>query len=123
MVEAKDIRTGDWIVFNREPYKVVRKEIVTAGTHMHSKSKLIMRGMFSPGEKSQVYGHHDKLDIAELEFKSGQVISVGAKVQLMDTRTYETFEVDPNPEVEVTEGMVLNIAHFNGKLYILRESR
>ena len=67
MAEAKDVKVGDWVIFNREPFKVKRREIVTAGTHMHSKLKIIMQGLFSSGEKSAVYGHHDKMDMAELE--------------------------------------------------------
>ena len=124
MVEAKDVKVGDWIVFNREPFKVKRKENVTAGTHMHSKTKIIMQGLFSPGEKNAVYAHHDKLDEADLELKSAQVISVGqGKCQVMDLRTYETFDAELSSDVEVSEGMNVLVALYNGKNIVLREAK
>ena len=124
MVEAKDVKAGEWILFNREPYKVKRRETVTAGTHMHSKIKLIMAGLFSPGEKSAVYAHHDKLDPAELEFKSGQVISVvGNKCQIMDSRTYEVADAELSPGSEVKEGMTVAFVLYSGRNIITGEAR
>lgn len=124
MPEAKDVKVGEWIIFNREPYKLKRKEIVTAGTHMHSKLKFIMQGLFSPGEKSAVYGHHDKVDIAELEMKSGQVISVvGSKCQIMDSRTYEVVDVEFSPDVTVEEGKTIMFVLYNGRNMIIGEAK
>ncbi len=124
MPEAKDVRIGEWIVFNREPYKLKRRETVTAGTHMHSKLKFIMQGLFSTGEKSAVFAHHDKVDIAELEMKSGQVISVvGNKCQIMDSRTYEVVDVELNPDFSVEEGKTIMFVLYNGRNMIIGESR
>ncbi len=124
MAEAKDVRIGEYIIFNREPYKVKRKEIVTAGTHMHSKLKFIMQGLFSTGEKTSVFGHHDKVDIAELEMRSGQVISVsGGKCQIMDSRSYEVVDVDVNPEISVQEGSNMMFVLYNGKNILIGEAK
>ena len=124
MVEAKDVRAGEWIIFNREPYKVKRKETVTAGTHMHSKTKLIMQGLFSQGEKSAVYAHHDKLDVAEVEMKSGQIISISGSVcQIMDNKTYETVEAELPKDSELKEGVMVVFALYNGKNLIIEEAR
>ena len=123
-MEAKDVKQGDWIIFNREPYKVKRKETVTAGTHMHSKTKLIMQGLFSSGEKSAVYAHHDKLEEADLKLGSGQIISVsGKKCQIMDSRTYEVVDAEINEDSEIREGMTVVIANYNGKFIIVGEAR
>ncbi len=116
MVEAKDVKVGDWVVFNREPFKVKRRETVTAGTHMHSKIKLVMQGLFSQGEKSAVYAHHDKLDQPELEFKSGQVISVTSnKCQIMDSRTYEVIDAELSPDSGIQEGSSVTLVNYNGR--------
>ncbi|MBI2133357.1 hypothetical protein HYU11_01605 [Candidatus Woesearchaeota archaeon] len=124
MPEAKDVKIGEWIIFNREPYKLKRKEIVTAGTHMHSKLKFIMQGLFSTGEKSAVYGHHDKVDIAELEMKSGPVISIaGNKCQIMDSRSYEVVDVEMGPDLAVEEGKVVMFVLYNGRHLIIGEAR
>lgn len=124
MVEAKDLKIGDWVLFNREPFKVKRRETVTAGTHMHSKIKLVMQGMFSPGEKSAVYAHHDKLDQPELEFKSGQVISVSNnKCQIMDSRTYEVIDAELSPDYEVQEGASVALVNYSGRNIIIGKAR
>ena len=39
MTEAKDLRKGDYIFYNDELLRVVKKEIVAYGTHSHSKTK------------------------------------------------------------------------------------
>ncbi len=124
MPEAKDVRIGEYIIFNREPYKLKRKEIVTAGTHMHSKLKFIMQGLFSTGEKTSVFGHHDKVDLAELEMKSGQVISVvGSKCQIMDSRSYEVVDVEVNPDVPVQEGSNVIFVLYNGRNILMGEAK
>ena len=124
MAEAKDIKTGDWVMFNRQPFKVKRKEIVTAGTHMHSKSKLIMVSLFGGGEKAQVYGHHDKLDTVDIQHKLGQVISVsGNKCQIMDTKSYEVFDALTTEENPVSEGQSVLFVSYDGKNIIVGEAR
>ena len=123
MPEAKDIKVGEWIIFNREPYKLKRKEIVTAGTHMHSMLKFIMTGLFSTGEKSTGYSHHDRLYIPDLEFKTGQVIALfEKKCQIMDVRSYEVIDAEIL-EGQVKEGDNVSFVTYNGKNIIVGEAR
>ncbi len=119
MPVAKDVEIGAWIIFNREPYKVKRKETVTAGTHMHSKLKFILQGLFG-GEKSAIYAHNDKVDFAELEMKTGQVISVsGSTCQVMDGRTYEVEDAEIPEGIEVQPEKSAQYVTYNGKTTIV----
>ncbi len=116
MAVAKDVEIGAWIMFNREPYKVKRKDVITAGTHSHSKLKFTLQGLFAPGEKQNVYAHNDSVELAELEMKSGQIISVtGDKCQIMDSRTYEIDDVYIPQGTEVKEGGIAQYVSFRGK--------
>ncbi len=120
MAVAKDVEIGTWIMFNREPYKLKRKETITAGTHMHSKLKFILQGLFSQGEKSAIYAHNDKVDIAELEMITGQVISVsGNTCQVMDGRTYEVEEVYIPEGTEVAPEKNVQYVSYNGKKTVI----
>ena len=68
------------------------------------------------GEKNVVYSHNDKVDLAELEMKTGQVISVsGKKCQVMDVRTYEVEEVEIPEGIEVAPERSVQYVNYGGK--------
>lgn len=120
MAVAKDVEIGGWIIFNREPYKVKRKDVITAGTHSHSKLKFTLQGLFSQGEKTNVYAHNDKVDLAEIEMKTGQVISVsGKRCQVMDSRTYEIEEAELPEGIEVAPERSVQYVTYNGKTTVV----
>ncbi len=120
MPVAKDIEIGNWIIFNREPYKVKRKDVITAGTHSHSKLKFTLQGLFSQGEKTNVYAHNDSVDLAEIEMKTGQVISVaGNKCQVMDGRTYEVDEAEIPEGIEVAPERTVQYVNYGGKTTVV----
>ncbi|MBW2974528.1 hypothetical protein KY366_02320 [Candidatus Woesearchaeota archaeon] len=100
MTEAKELRAGNYIRVNNEIMKVLRKEIVAYGTHSHSKTKLIIQGLFSKGEKSINLNHHDNVETVDIIKKQGQVISkLPDKVQVMDSVSYETLDADADNEL------------------------
>lgn len=100
MPTAKSIPTGAFIRFNNEIYKVVRKEIVAYGTHCHSKTKLILQGLFSKGEKSFNLSHEEHVEEVDITKKGGQIIAkMPNKVQIMDMMSFETLDADITPEL------------------------
>lgn len=120
MAVAKDVEIGAWIVFNREPYKVKRKDVITAGTHSHSKLKFTLQGLFGQGEKTNVYAHNDQLDMADLEIKTGQIISVtGNKCQIMEGRTYEIEEAEIPEGIEAAPERSAQYVTYKGKTTVV----
>ena len=47
MIKVADARVGTCIMNRGEPAKVTQKERVTVGTHMHSKTRITIQGVFS----------------------------------------------------------------------------
>jgi len=124
MTEAKELRAGDYIKLNNEILKVVRKEVVAYGTHSHSKTKLFVQGLFSKGEKSVNLNHHDNVEMVDIVRKEGQVIArLPDKVQVMDSVSYETVDVDVDDELleELNEGDTVTFINFEGKSKVIEK--
>lgn len=124
MTEAKELKPGNYIKLNNEILKVVRKEVVAYGTHSHSKTKLFVQGLFSKGEKSINLNHHDNVELVEIIRKEGQVIAkMPNKVQIMDSVSYETVDVDADDELlnEINEGDTVTFINFEGKAKVIEK--
>src|SRR3989338_4323218 len=117
-MEAKGLEKGMYISYNNKIFKVTRKEVVACGTHSHSKTKLFVQPLFGGGEKSINLAHHDNVDVVEIIKKEGQVIAkIADKVQLMDTRSYETLDADVDKELfeQLKEGDNVIFINFKGQ--------
>lgn len=124
MTEAKDLRPGNYIKINNEVQRVTRKEVVSCGTHCHSKTKLFIQGLFSKGEKSINLNHHDKVEMVDITRKEGQVIAkLPGKVQVMDSVSYETVDAEAETGLleELNEGDTVTFVSFEGKSKIIEK--
>jgi translation initiation factor 5A len=124
MAEASELSAGMYILYRDEPLKVVRKEIVTFGTHCHSKLKIMTQGLQGKGEKVLTMAHTDKVEILDITRKGGTVLAkVGNKVQIMDSHSYETVDADADPNIlaELNEGDEVTFVSYSGKTIILEK--
>ena len=129
MIKVADARVGTCIINRGEPYKVTQKERVTVGTHMHSKTKLTVQGIFSGRAEVLTLGHHENLEDIEIINKKAQVISKSPPnhVQLMDLVSFETITADVSDKMfqEIQENGVVTFIDVQGKVVIIevREAR
>ncbi len=124
MASATDLNRGNYFLLNNEPVMVTRKEVVAYGTHSHTKLKIFYKSIEGGGEKSITLAHGDKVEILQILRKSGQVISkAGNKVQIMDIKSFETIDVDINPELlpEINEGDEIIYIDYNNNYKILEK--
>ena len=123
MIKVADARAGTCIMNRGEPAKVVRKERVTVGTHMHSKTKLTVQGLFSGRSEVLTLGHHENLEDIEIINKKGQVVAKipPNQLQLMDLISYETLSATVADEVfqKLQEGSMVTFIDFNGKVIVM----
>src|SRR3989338_2564304 len=122
MSSAVELEKGNYFIYNGEPVKVVRKEVVSVGTHSHTKLKFYIQGLREKGEKTILFQHSDKVDKIDIMRKQGQIISKsGRKVQLMDSISYETLDSTIPPELidQINEGDYVTFIELNGKVEIL----
>jgi len=122
MPTASELERGSYFIYNNEPVRVLRKEVIVVGTHSHSKLKFYIQGLREKGERTVIYQHSDRVDKIEIMRKNGQVISkTGNKVQLMDNVSYETLDSNLPAELisDINIGDTVTFVEVNGRVEIL----
>lgn len=122
MPTASELERGNYFIYNNEPVRVIRKEVIVVGTHSHSKLKFYIQGLREKGERTVIYQHSDRIDKIEIMRKQGQVISkAGNKVQLMDNVSYETLDSNLPAELisDINEGDQVTFIEVNGRVEVL----
>ena len=119
---ASELEKGNYFIYNGEPVRVVRKEVISVGTHSHTKLKFYIQGLREKGERTAILQHSDRVDKIDIMRKQGQIISKSiSKVQIMDSVTYETLDSNIPQELadEINEGDYVTFVDLNGKVEIL----
>ncbi len=121
---ASELERGAYFIYNGEPVRVLRKEVIVVGTHSHSKLKFFIQGLNEKGERSVNFHHTDKIEIVDIIRKLGQIISkINNKIQLMDMVSYETLDANAPAELfeQLNEGDQVTFIEFEGKIQILEK--
>ena len=122
MPTATELERGSYFIYNNEPVRVIRKEVIVVGTHSHSKLKFYIQGLREKGERTVTFQHSDRVEKIEIIRKHGQIIfKANNKVQLMDKVSYETLDAVIPPEMadDITEGDDVTFVELNGIVEIL----
>jgi translation initiation factor 5A len=97
-VEVRELREGSYIVIDDEPCRIVEFTTSKPGKHGEAKARIVAIGVFDNQKRSVVYPVKHKVKSPIIDKKVGQVISImGDMAQIMDTTTFETFEL-PIPD-------------------------
>lgn len=124
MSQASELERGNYFIYNNEPVRVLRREVIVVGTHSHSKLKFYIQGLNEKGEKTVTFQHTDKVEIVDIIRKLGQIISkTGSKAQVMDMVTYETLDATAPSEVlnSLNEGDNVTFVELSGNVQILEK--
>lgn len=116
LVSMKEIKVGRFILVDNIPCKVVDIETSSPGKHGSSKMRVTAMGMFDGQKKTLLKPSSADVEAPVVTKKKAQVVSVGDfTTQLMDSDTYEVYEVPltdefkgklkPGTLVEVIEAM------------------
>ena len=106
-VSVGGLKKGDTIIIDEAPCKITDTATSRPGKHGHAKVNLTAVGILDGKKRQLVMPGHDKVEAPIIEKKSAQILSVaGDKANVMDTETYETFDMDIPEELkeEVKEG-------------------
>ena len=111
---AKTLMKGSYVMINGEPCRVVNIATSRPGKHGHAKSRIVGIGIFD-GQKKEIIATHD-IQVPIIEKKAGQILAiVGQTVQVMDTTTYETFEMPMPSDLQLDAGLEVDYMEFEGK--------
>ena len=122
MASAVELEKGNYFIYNGEPVRVVRKEVISVGTHSHTKLKFYIQGLREKGERTAILQHSDRVDKIDIMRKQGQIISKSSsKVQIMDSISYETLDSNLPAELadDINEGDYVTFVELNGAVEIL----
>ncbi|MEM2916250.1 MAG: translation initiation factor IF-5A [Candidatus Woesearchaeota archaeon] len=107
IVSAGSIKEGGYILIDGAACKVVSAETSKSGKHGHAKVRIVAIGLIDEKKREMVVPGHDNVEVPIIEKKSAQVLSVsGDRANVMDSETYETFDLAIPPELKesVVEG-------------------
>jgi translation initiation factor 5A len=107
------LRTGQNIIIDGEPYKIVSLEKSKPGKHGSAKARIVATHIFDNNKKSVVSPVNAKIDVPIIEKRTAQIVYMEENsIQLMDLESYESFftlnpsdeeimnKLSPNAEVE-----------------------
>lgn len=91
---AKELKEGKYVIIEDIPCRVVNIDSSKPGKHGAAKMRVTGIGIFD-GQKKQLLVPSDAdVEVPIIDRQTAQVVSVnGNTVQLMDTTTYEVFEL------------------------------
>ena len=107
LVSVGSLKKGSYIVIEGAACRVVDTQVSRPGKHGHAKVRLSAVGLLDDKKRVVVMPGHDNVETPIIEKKTAQVLAVhGDMVNLMDSETYETFDLKIPDELkgQVTEG-------------------
>ncbi len=97
----KDIRTGRFILIDGIPCRVVEIETSAPGKHGAAKMRITAVGVFDGAKRTLLKPSDADSEIPIIAKKKAQVVSLSEnRVQLMDSESFETFEVNIPAEMK-----------------------
>jgi len=95
-----ELKTGNFIMIDGEPCKIVSISKAKTGKHGSAKANVVAISLLTGAKKTFVAPVDTRVEVPIVEKRVGQVLAVtDDSIQLMDMESYDTFEV-PIPEDE-----------------------
>ncbi len=107
--DARSMKPGSYIMVDEEPCKVMSMDKSKPGKHGAAKARIVAVGFFD-GRKRDVIMPADRMvDVPVIDKRSATVIAdLGENYQLMDTETFETYELPKPKDQETLDSIKLN---------------
>lgn len=100
-VSASELKAGSYIVMEGAACRVTSIQVSRPGKHGHAKSRIEGIGIIDNRKRVIVLPSHDNVEVPIIEKKTAQVLSItGNKANVMDSETYETFELEIPEELK-----------------------
>ncbi|MHA1652464.1 MAG: translation initiation factor IF-5A [Candidatus Thorarchaeota archaeon] len=107
--EAKTLKPGSYFMIDGEPCRVVSIEKSKPGKHGAAKANIVAIGFFDGRKRNAIMPADRMVDVPVIDKKSATIIAdIGETYQLMDSETYETYEVPKPADEEIAAKCALN---------------
>jgi translation initiation factor 5A len=128
--ELGSLKVGSYILLpvsdqpTGEPCRITEYETSKPGKHGSAKARIVAVGIYDGQKRPHVGPVSMQIHVPLIDKRTGQIISiVGSKIQVMDSETFETIDVDMiNEELEGTLDQGKDIEYWNvmGRTKIMR---
>ncbi len=106
---AKSLKPGSYVVIDGEPCKVTSIEKSKPGKHGSAKANITAIGFFDNRKRNVIMPADRMVDVPIIDKRSATVIAeMGERYTLMDTETYETYDIKKPADPEIASKMELN---------------
>ncbi len=109
-VPIGSLKKGSYVVIDGVACTVVDIQVSRPGKHGHAKVRLSAIGILDGKKRVIVMPGHDPIDTPIIDKRNAQVLSIqGDVANVMDTETYETFDLKIPDELKdtLTEGQIV----------------
>jgi len=129
--ELGSLKVGSYILLpvsdqpTGEPCRITEYETSKPGKHGSAKARIVAVGIYDGQKRPHVGPVNMQIHVPLIDKRAGQIISiVGSKIQVMDSETFETIDVDMVEEdLEGTLDQGKDIEYWNvmGRTKIMRK--
>ena len=106
-VSVGTLQKGNYVILDGAACKVTNIQVSRPGKHGHAKVRLEAVGIIDGKKRATIMPGHDHIDTPIIDKRTAQVLSISGKTaNVMDSETYETFDLDIPDELkgEIVEG-------------------
>ena len=123
IINATEIKPGTNIFVDGLACTVKSIDISKTGKHGHSKCRIEAVGILNKQKKVFVIPGHERVEVPIVDKRKAQVLSVGNKVSVMDSDTFETLEVACPEDIksELKENSIVEYWDVEGEKIIKRK--
>jgi len=123
IIEATTMRLGTFLMLDGSAHEVKKMDVSKTGKHGHAKVRFEAVSVMTGKKKVMVVPGHERFEVPMIDKSKAQVLSIaGDNASLMDSETFETFEL-PVPEdlkEVVKDGMIIEYWNIEGEKLIKR---
>lgn len=109
--DAKSLKPGSYMMIDDEPCRVISLEKSKPGKHGAAKANIVAVGFFDNRKRNVIMPADRMVDVPVIDKRSATVITdLGENLSLMDSETFETFEVPKPADEEILSQIDLNVS-------------
>jgi len=115
------LKEGSYILIDGVPCVIKQIEKSKPGKHGSAKARITAIGIFDDIKRPLLKPTSADCEVPWIERKKGIIVAVmGNTVQLMDEKTYETFDVQKPADIELKAGMAIEFLRYGKNVRIVR---
>ncbi|MEW5936947.1 MAG: translation initiation factor IF-5A [Candidatus Thermoplasmatota archaeon] len=98
--EVRALKPNRYVLIDEEPCKILSITTSKPGKHGEAKARIDAVGLFDGQKRSVVFPVTHKVRVPMIDRRQAQVLAImGEEVQLMDSESYEVFQVPIEEEM------------------------